>query len=205
MHQLLKKRVESKPFHKRRWVRLTSFVLMLVAAYGLYRAIRPDPNLKKVRQLQAEFAQSNDWTPEQRREKGREMRDAMQKLSPAQRDVLAVEGQKRAEAQMERYANLTPADKIRHLDEQIAREQKMRQQFAQRNPNGQRPPTARPNNTGSGPRQGQSAEEREKRRKERLNNTSPEYPRPTRSVPERPGECAGSSGDCLRVWDRGLE
>jgi hypothetical protein len=175
MHQLLKKPVERKPFHKRRWVRLTSVVLMLVAAYGLYRAIRPDPNLKKIQQLREEFANSKDWTPEQRQQKGREMREAMQNLSPSQREALAAERQKRAEAEMERYANLTPTEKIRHLDEQITREQKMRQQFAQRNPNGQRPQTAGPNNFGSGQRQSLSAEERDKRRKERLNNTSPEY------------------------------
>ena len=56
-----------QPIHKRRWVRITSFLLMLVAIYGLYRAIRPDPNLKKVKKLQEEFASAaKDWTPEQR-------------------------------------------------------------------------------------------------------------------------------------------
>src|SRR5262249_35251904 len=113
MHQLAKPKPVSRPFHKRRWVRLTSVLLMLVAAYVLYRAIRPDPNLKKVKQLREEFANAKDWTPEQRREKGREMRDAMQKLSPSQRDALAAEGMKRMQAEMQRYAKMSPAEKTR--------------------------------------------------------------------------------------------
>src|SRR5262249_10965827 len=144
MHQLAKPKPAARPFHKRRWVRLMSVLLMLVAAYGLYRAIRPDPNLKKVKQLREEFANTKDWTPDQRREKGREMRDAMQKLSPSQRDTLAADGMKRMQAEMERYAKLSAAEKTRYLDEQITRQEKMRQQLAQQNP-------------GAGPRPGQGA------------------------------------------------
>jgi hypothetical protein len=169
MHQLMK-RPTKPPFTKRRWVRVTSLVLVLVAAYGLYRAIRPDPNLKKVRQLQAEFAQAKNMTAEERQLKGREMRDAMSKLSQSQRQELFAEGQKRMEEQYKRYAQMSQAEKTRHLDEQIKRSEQMRQQF-QRNPN-----TQRPQSTGQGgPRRGQSAEERDKRRRERLNNTSPEF------------------------------
>jgi hypothetical protein len=170
MHQLLK-RPARPAFHKRRWVRVAGVLLMLVAAYGLYRAVRPDPNLKKVRQLQAEMAKARDLTPEQRREKGREMRQAMSQLSTGQRQTLFAEGQKRFEEQLRKYAEMTPADKTRHLDEQIKRSEQMRQQFAQRNPAGQRPQGTNQN----GQRSGQSAEEREKRRKDRLNNTSPEF------------------------------
>jgi hypothetical protein len=173
MHQFLKKRPEPKPFHKRRWVRLTSVLLMLIAAYGLYRAIRPDPNLKKVKQLREEFAQAKDWTPEQRREKGREMRDAMQKLSPSQREALAAEGRQRFQGELERYSKMSQAEKLRHLDEQIARQEKMRQEFAQRNPNNT-PRTGQGTFGSQGPRN-MSAEEREKRRRERLNNTTPEF------------------------------
>jgi len=165
MHQLLKPKLAPQPIYKRRWVRRTGLLLLLLfLLWGTYRAVRPDPNLKKLKQLREEFAQSKDWTPEQRQQKGREMREAMQKLSPSQRDALATERQKRFEAEMEQYANMTPAEKIQHLDKQITREQKMRQQFGQQTPNGQRP--SRPS---------QSAEDREKRRKERLNNTSPEF------------------------------
>src|SRR5262245_9417283 len=173
MHQLLKKSPPPKPFRKRRWVRLTSVLLMLIAAYGLYRAIRPDPNLKKVKQLREEFAQAKDWTPEQRREKGREMREAMQKLSPTQRETLAKEGQQRFQVQLESYSKMSRAEKLKHLDEQIARQEKMRQEFAQRNPNNNTPRTGQ-GTSGQGQRS-MSPEDRDKRRRERLNNTTPEF------------------------------
>jgi hypothetical protein len=173
MHQLINKRPAREPFHKRPWVRRTGLLaLLLLLTFGLYRAIRPDPNLKKVKQLREQFAaQAKSWTPEQRQEKGREMRDAMAKLSTSQRESLAAEGRKRFEEQLRQYAQMTPAEKVRHLDEQIKRGEQMRQQFA-----AQRPQGAGPNGFGAGPRGGNlSAEERDKRRKERLNNTTPEF------------------------------
>ena len=173
MHQLINKRPAREPLYKRPWVRRTGLtVLVLLLAFGLYRAIRPDPNVKKVKQLREEFAaQGKNWTPEQRQEKGREMRTAMAKLSPTQREALAAEGRQRFEEQLRRYAQMTPAEKVRHLDEQIKRGEQMRQQFA-----AQRPQGAGANAFGAGPRgPSQSAEERERRRKERLNNTTPEF------------------------------
>lgn len=167
---------------KRRWYRLGALLLLLLLGYGTYRAVRPDPNLKKVNQLRQEFAQAKDWTPEQRQEKGKQMREAMAQLSESQRAALAAEGQQRFQQELERYAQLSPTEKTRYLDERINQGERMRQQFAQRNPNGagQRPGGggqfgAGPG--GSGGRGGQptSAEEREKRRKERIDRTTPEF------------------------------
>ena len=64
---------------KRKWLRLTGLLLLFLVSYGTYRAIRPDPNLKKVKQLQSQMAsaEAKTWTSDQRRTKGREMRDAM--------------------------------------------------------------------------------------------------------------------------------
>ena len=44
----------------RHWLRLSALLLLLLIGYGTYRAVRPDPNLKKVRQLQQEFAAQAD-------------------------------------------------------------------------------------------------------------------------------------------------
>jgi hypothetical protein len=164
MHQLINKRPAREPLHKRRWVRRTGLLLLLLfLMFGLYRAVRPSP-LNKVKQLREEFAQKKTLTPEQRRE----MRDAMANLSPSQREALAAEGRQRFEEQLRRYSQMTPAEKGRHLDEQIKRSERMRQQFSQRPQTG--------NGFGVGPRGGnQSPEERERRRKERLNNTTPEF------------------------------
>jgi len=165
MHQLINKRPAREPLYKRRWVRRTGLLLLLLfLMFGLYRAIRPDPNLRKVKQLREQFAQNKTLTPEQRGE----MRDAMARLSTGQREALAAEGRQRFEDQLRHYSQMTPAEKARHLDEQIKRGERMRQQL------GQRPQT--PGGGGPGPRGGnQSPDEREKRRKERLNQTTPEF------------------------------
>ena len=159
-----------QPIHKRRWFRVTSFLLMLVAIYGLYRAIRPDPNLKKVKKLQEEFASAaKDWTPEQRQQKGQEMRAAMNQLSPSQRDTLSAERQKKMQTDLEKYHAMSPTEKVRHLDEQINRQEQMRQQFAQRNPTGQQRQAGPPGGAS------RSQEDRDKRRKESLDRTTPEF------------------------------
>jgi hypothetical protein len=173
----------NQPIYERRWVRRTSLLLLLLLiSYGTYRAVRTDPKLKKVRELQSALssAQAKNWTPEQRREKGQEMRTAMQQLSPAQREELSAEGRKRFEAELKRYSQMSPAEKNRYLDDRIDQSEKMRQQFAQRNPNGAgpRPPGGQGTFGAGGPGPGGqnlSPEEREKRRKERLNQTSPEF------------------------------
>lgn len=172
-----------QPIYKRRWVRrLSLLLLLLLIGFGTYRAVRTDPNLKKVRQLQSQFssAQAKEWTPEQRREKGQEMRSAMQQLSPAQREELSAEGRKRFEDEMKRYSQMSPTEKTRYLDERIDQMEKMRQQMAQRGSNGAgpRPPGGQGAVGTGGPGGGGrnlSPEEREKRRKERLNQTSPEF------------------------------
>ena len=46
----------NQPIYKRRWVRrLSLLLLLLLFGFGMYRAVRTDPNLKKVRQLQSEM------------------------------------------------------------------------------------------------------------------------------------------------------
>jgi len=184
-----KELIMHQPIYKRRWVRRSALVLLvLLIGYGTYRAVRPNPNMKKIRQIQSEFssAQAKDWTPEQRREKFQEMRSTMEKLTPAQRDELSAEQMKREEARLKEYAHMSPAEKAKHLDAQIDRMEKMRQQFAQRNANGngQRPQGQPPGALGAGGPRGPgspggnrpslSPEEREKKRKERLDKTTPE-------------------------------
>lgn len=163
---------------KRRWRWALTLLLLLLVSYGSYRLVRTPPELKKVRQLQTEMATAaaKNWTPEQRQSKFQEMRTAMEQLSPAQRDVLAAERQQQRQRDLERYAQLTPLEKAKYLDEQIDREQRMRQQFTALNANGAaapRPPGPPP---GSSPRGSNlSPQDREKRRKEMLDRTTPEY------------------------------
>jgi cell division protein FtsB len=176
------------PNRKRRWLRLAALLLLLLLGYGSYRAVRPDPNLKKVKQLREDFAaHAKEWAPDQRQEKGKQMRDAMAKLSPAQRDAMAAEGRQRFQQELERYAKMSAADKTRYLDERIDQSERMRQQLGRQNAvgGGPRPGGGGPGSGvlatgpggsgGPGGRPAASPEERERRRKERLDQTTPEF------------------------------
>lgn len=177
MNTTITRRLPTKtPIHRRPWVRRSAFALLILfLGWGGWRIVRPDPELRKVRDLQAEFSSpaAREWTPEQRREKGQEMRAAMEKLDEGQRDLLAAERMKREEEELKKYSAMSPADKARHLDERIDRGERMRQQMSQR-PQGSAGP--RPSGGGSRPQnqQASSPEEREKRRKARLDRTTPE-------------------------------
>src|SRR5947209_20628949 len=167
----------TEPNRKRRWYRLAALLLLLLLAYGTYRVVRPDPNLKKVKQLQQDFAaHGKEWSPDQRQEKGREMRTAMEKLWPDQGQGVAADGRRRFQQELERYAHMSPAEKNRYLDERIDSTERMRQQFAQQGGNGQRPgggPSMGGGNGAGG--QSMSEEDRDRRRRERLDQTTPEF------------------------------
>jgi hypothetical protein len=167
------------PKPRRRWKRSLGLLLLLLLGYGTYRAVRPNPNLRKVKDLQAQFAsaEAKNWTPEQRQEKGREMRTAMGQLSESQRQVLADEGRQAFQRRLEQYAQMSPTEKARHLDDAINQSEQRRQQMAQRGPGtGPRPGGGPPGGSGPGGSRGPSTpEEREKRRKERLDRTTPEF------------------------------
>lgn len=169
----------TEPNRKRRWYRLAALLLLLLLGYGTFRAVRPDPNLKKVKQLREEFtAHAKDWTPDQRQQKGREMRTAMEKLSPEQRRALAAEGRQRFQQDLERYRRMNQSEKVHYLDERINQMEKMRQQMAQLGAGGPRPGGG-PGTFGAGPggsgRPSMSEEDRDRRRKERLDQTTPEF------------------------------
>ncbi|HVK07507.1 MAG TPA: hypothetical protein VM597_01890, partial [Gemmataceae bacterium] len=117
------------PKSGRHWKRYVAVLLLLLLGYGTYRAIRPDANLKKVKQLQAEFASAaaKTWTPEQRQEKGREMRAAMGTLSESQREALGDERRQAFQQQLEQYARMSPTEKVRQLDESINQSEQRRQ------------------------------------------------------------------------------
>jgi hypothetical protein len=114
---------------KRRW--LLALLVVLLAGLTLLWAW-PDRNLAKVKQLQSELRDpaAKSMTPEQRRDKRRELREATAKLSPAQRQKMSNERGQRRREEISRYFRLSPQDKVRHLDQQI-------QQMAQRRLAGQ--------------------------------------------------------------------
>src|SRR6266446_2765400 len=80
----------------------------------------PNRNLARVRALQGElFGDAGKaLSPEQRQARFADLRAATRNLSPAQRRELAQDGMRREEDRMKRYAQMSPAEKRRYLDEQ---------------------------------------------------------------------------------------
>jgi cell division protein FtsB len=191
-----------RPRRRRRWLTLLLLLLIGFGGYGGYRLIRTDPAVKKVRDLRKELADAN-LSPDQRRDKFRQLREAMDKLPPQKREQMqremAEEGRKRFEEQMKRYAKMSPDEKTRYLDQQIDRMEQFRQRRQQQNQNGSGPGTGAGGVFTSGPAGGgqrgpggqaqggagggqgfgngqqSSAEDRERRRKQMLDQTTPEF------------------------------
>lgn len=139
----------------------------------------PDRTLAKVRALRAELGGEAGRTLPQdvREKKNQELRSAMQKLSSSQRGELAADFRKRANEQLERYHQLSPAEKKKELDKQIDRMEEMRKRMQQQPPGtgNQRP--GGPGGFGGGGPPGQNRsntpEDRERRRQQRLDNSTP--------------------------------
>jgi hypothetical protein len=168
-----------KPNRTRRWLRAAIILLLMGGAYLGYRAVRGDPNLKKVRALQKELftADATKLAAEQRSDKFRQLREATDKLSPDQRKQLASEGQKRFEDELDRYRKMSPEEKRKYLDERIDRMERARRNAAQRATQPSSVSAAAPVRPGGPPGgwQNLSAEERERRRKQRLDSSTPEF------------------------------
>lgn len=169
-----------KSKRKRRGILTLVLLLIVMGAFGGYRLLRTDPNIKRVRDLRKEIASANasQLSTEQRREKFQQLRAAMDRLPPDQRDrmrrEMAEDGRKRFEAEMEKYSKMSAAEKAKYLDERIVRMEERRQNFqASSNSIGSMGGNfASPSHDGRSQR---SPEEREKMRKQMLDNTTPEF------------------------------
>jgi cell division protein FtsB len=162
------KRAEPTPRRRRRWLLALIALLLLLVGVGTYGSVRGRGDVARVQQLRKELFIARGATPDQRKATAAQFREEMRKLSPDQRSELFVAGQKEAVARLDVYFAMSPAEKRRHLDGAIDR---MEQRGKERNarPQGAGGPGRRPG--GDRPR---SAEEIEKRRKERLDRTTPE-------------------------------
>ena len=155
---------------RRRKIALGSILLLL-----LVWLLWPDRTLAKVRALRGDLADKS-ISPEEREAKAQQLRSAMQSLTPEQRNQLMADGRRRATEEMERYHALAAADKKKYLDQQIKRMEEMRQRMQQQQQAGAANAGPRPSGAGSfGNPQGgpQTPEDRERRRQQRLDNTTP--------------------------------
>src|SRR5438876_4100795 len=162
--------------------RRAAWTALAVGLVLLVWLLWPNRNLARVRALQGELfgAAGKALSPEQRQARFAELRAATRNLSPAQREELARDGMRRQQDRMARYAHMSPAEKRRYLDEEINRQEEMRRRMQQQ-PNGNRPaggpggPGMAFGPGGRGNRPPPSAEEKEKRRKQMLDRTTPEF------------------------------
>jgi hypothetical protein len=138
-------------------VALSAFLAIL-----LYLRFRPDPKVAQARELGKQLA-DRTLSAEQRRELGRKFRDQVQKLSPAQRGELFQDRRKAMEERIAGYFKKSRQEQITQLDQDIDRMQQFR---------GQGPPGGGPmNNSGVA----RSSEDRDTRRRQRLDQTTPEF------------------------------
>jgi hypothetical protein len=155
-------------------------MLLLLVLLLLGWWLRPDGRLARARALQQElFAASAKGMPsDQRRSKFEELRKTTQGMSASQRQELSRDMMKRRQADLERYAKMTPKEKRDYLDGQINRQEEMAKRM-QANAAAGRPPGGPGFGAGGGPggpnRRASTAEEREHRRQRMLDATTPEF------------------------------
>src|SRR5262245_188497 len=137
-------------------------VVLLLLLIGIFFRLRAEWRMRHVRELQQAL---RNTPPEQRPAKFQELRATMQSIPQRDRERMMADGRKRFEQEMIRYSKLSKEEKQKYLDERIDRSQRFRQQNGAPNPN-----------FGGWPRNNNlSAEERDRRRKQRLDQTSPAF------------------------------
>jgi hypothetical protein len=171
------------PRRRRRRIVVASLIALLLLGWWLW----PDGRLARARALQQElFAESaKALPPEERRAKFEELRQTTRAMSSGQRQELSRDMMTRRQADLERYATMTPAEKRAHLDREINRQEEMvkRMQAAANRP---RPAGAPPGGgqpggpggfggPGGGDRRPTMPEERERRRRRMLDATTPQF------------------------------
>ena len=115
-------------------VGVVAIILLVVGSVWALRS-RTDPQVEKVKQLQAE-AFKPGTTPEQRRQNFDLVRQEMDKLSPDQRrevrDQMRQGFQRRMDQQIKEYFALPPKERTAYLDKQINEMEKRRKEWEAR-------------------------------------------------------------------------
>jgi uncharacterized membrane protein len=143
--------------------------VLVVGSMGAVWYLRPDPRVLKVRQLQAQLMSEagRSLPAEQRRQAFQQMREEMRQLPPEKRRQMFGDQRQRRRQETEKYLKLSKGEKVAYLDRQIDRMEVMRKEFAAMRAQG--------GNPGGPPRpRAQTDDEREQRRRQRLDATTPE-------------------------------
>jgi hypothetical protein len=187
-----------------------ALLLAVSAAWALGMFHRTDPQVAELQQMRDEMFAERDVPREERRQQFNEFRQRMDNLSEEQRQQLWQSGReewtRRIEERMDEFFALAPEEQQQRLDEIIDRMVERRQQREQ-NPGGDGR-----RGGGRGDWQNMSDAQRDARRKQRLDQTSPkmraQFTEFRRMMEDRMEERGLSSSDFggprgFRGWGRG--
>ncbi|MFL5243912.1 MAG: hypothetical protein ACJ8FY_17560 [Gemmataceae bacterium] len=152
-------------FKDRRRVAVSGAIVLL-CGFGLacWIFFRPDPGLVRAQELSIKLREN--LPIDRRRELMRELRQTMEQLTPEQRRALAKDRRKEFEDRIAKYFTLPKEEQTAYLDAQINGMEEARRQRQRDNPS--YPTSTRPNT------RPYDAEERDRRRRDRLDQSTPE-------------------------------
>jgi hypothetical protein len=159
--------------NRKRTVLLLAALVFAAGAWGAFLHLRAAAQLARVKALRDQVTESarNLPAPERRALFG-QLREEVQKLPPDQRRQLWGDRRGRFREDMEKYFKLSKEEKTAYLDDRLRRMEEARKEFEQnRSQNGQGGPQAGARGWAG---RGGTPEEREQRRKEFLDRTTPE-------------------------------
>jgi hypothetical protein len=170
-------------FTKKQWLTLALVLVLLLTGMGL-RFFRGNARMDRLRKLRDEaFSPAAlQASPENRRAKMEAFRKEQEKLSPAERKEVWADLRKKREKELERYHAMSKEEKAAFLDDRIDQMEAMRASWQRmnggngpRNPgSGETPAQAGTSTENRGGWANLSQEDRERRRKEMLDSTTPE-------------------------------
>jgi hypothetical protein len=140
----------------KRTIAIAIVVILLVGGLvWAYLRTLPDPQVEKIKQMQAEAFKENA-TPEERQQSFQLVRQEMEKLSPGQRDEVRQQMgeamQRRMDERISAYFALPPEQRVAYLDNQIKEMEQRRKEWeshrAQSGPSGGRGQAGQSQSTG---------------------------------------------------------
>ncbi len=165
-----------EPRTRRRCLISGAITLFVVVAWFAW----PSGDLERVKAMRRELfrEESKKLPPEERSAKWKELRAATERLSAAQQNELAKEGMQRFQAELSNYAKLAPKEQTRYLDQQIDKMEAGRKKMNQAKGKSDAPGASQQNGGANQKKKdgkSLSGEERERFRKQRLDNSTPEF------------------------------
>jgi hypothetical protein len=169
-----------KTIRKRKWLLLAALLLLLTLGGGLgtYWLVGPEPHLARAEALRDQLTgeAGRGLPPEERQELRRQLAEEVRQLSPEQRRQLAAQRRRQFRQRLDEYFALAPPERLAFLDGQINRTEAARRQRAQAAANGDAAGAGpdRAGGFGRGAWRSADPEERQRRRQQMLDATSPE-------------------------------